>query len=49
MDEKFTINLDENDELTPNPEETEYVDLIIRLKEIRSTIALLDKKYLEKF
>ena len=49
MDEKFSLNLDENDEFTTDPEETEYLDLIIRLKGIRSTIALLDKQYLEKF
>ena len=49
MDEKFTSNHNENDEFILDPEETEYVDLIIKLKEIRSTIALLNKQYLEKF
>ena len=32
-----------------NNEESDYKNLIIRLKEIRSTIALLEKKYLDKF
>ena len=49
MDKKFSSNHNENNEFTINSEETEYLDLIIRLQEIRSTIALLDKQYLEKF
>ena len=48
MIENLNSNNTENDEFTADTEETEYLDLIIRLKEIRSTIALLDKQYLEK-
>ena len=38
MDEKFSSNLDENDEFTADTEETEYLELIIRLKKIRSIL-----------
>ena len=33
----------ENDEFNLNNEESDYKDLITRLKEIKSTIALLEK------
>ena len=33
----------ENDEFNLNNEESDYKDLIIRLKEIKSTITLLEK------
>ena len=33
----------ENDESNQNNEESDFNDLIIRLKEIKSTIALLEK------
>ena len=49
MDEQFSSNLDENDEFILNPDERDYKNLITRLKEISETIALLKKKYLEKF
>ena len=49
MDKKFSSNHNENNEFTINADETDYIDLIIRLQEIRSTIALLDKQYLEEF
>ncbi len=49
MNEKFTTNNIENDELTLNTEESEYKNLVTRLREISSTIALLKKRYLDKF
>ena len=48
MNEQFTSNNIENDEFILNAEEKDYKNLIIRLNEIRETIALLKKKYLEK-
>ena len=49
MNEKFTSNNIENDELTRNTEESDYKNLVSRLREISSTIALLEKRYLDKF
>ena len=49
MNEKFTSNNIENDELTQNIEESDYKNLVNRLREISSTIALLEKRYLDKF
>ena len=49
MNEKFTSNNIENDELTLNTEESDYKNLVTRLREISSTIALLEKRYLDKF
>ena len=49
MNEKFTSNNFENDELTQNIEESDYKKLVTRLREISSTIALLEKRYLDKF
>ncbi len=49
MNEKFTSNNLENDELNLNPEESDYKNLVTRLREISSTIALLEKRYLDKF
>ena len=49
MSEQFTSNNIENDEFILNADERDYKNLITRLKEIRETIALLKKKYLEKF
>ena len=49
MNEKFTSNNIENDELTLNTEESDYKYLVSRLREISSTIALLEKRYLDKF
>ena len=49
MNEKFTSNNIENDELTLNTEESDYKNLVSRLREISSTIALLEKRYLNKF
>ena len=49
MNEKFTSNNYENDELNLNTEESDYKNLVSRLREISSTIALLEKRYLDKF
>ena len=49
MNEKFTSNNFENDELTQNIEESDYKNLVTRLREISSKIALLDKRYLDEF
>ena len=44
MNEKFNTNNIKNDEFNLNIEESDYENLITRLKEIRVTIALLEKK-----
>ena len=49
MNEKLTSNDFENDELNLNTEESDYKNLVTRLREISSTIALLEKRYLDKF
>ena len=49
MNEKFTSNNIENDELTLNTQESEYKNLVNRLREISSIIALLENQYLHKF
>ena len=49
MNEKFTSNNYENDELNLNTEESDYKNLVTRLREISSKIALLEKRYLDKF
>ena len=49
MNEKYPSNNIENDELNLNNEETDYKNLVTRLREISSTIALLGKRYLNKF
>ena len=49
MNEKFTSNNYENDDLNLNTEESDYKNLVTRLREISSTIALLEKRYLDKF
>ena len=43
MSENLNSNNFENDEFNLNNEDIDYEDLIIRLKEIKSTIALLEK------
>jgi len=43
MSENLNSNNIENDEFNLNNEDSDYKDLIIRLKEIKSTIALLEK------
>ena len=44
MNEKFTSNNIENDECTLNTEESDYKNLLTRLREISSIIALLEKQ-----
>ena len=43
MSEDLNSNNIQNDEFNLNTEESDYKDLIIRLKEIKSTINLLGK------
>jgi len=43
MSENFNPNNIENDEFCQNNENSDYEDLITRLKEIKSTISLLGK------
>ena len=43
MSEKLTSNKFENDEFSTNSEEIDYKNLIIRLKEIKKNIVLLEK------
>ena len=49
MNQKFTTNNIDNDEFNLKTEQSDYENLITRLKEISATIALLDKEYLDKF
>ena len=49
MDEEFLSKDIENEEVTLNTEESDYKNLITRLREISSTIALLEKRYLDEF
>ena len=43
MSGNFNSNNIENEEFNENPEDGDYKDLITKLKEIKSTIALLEK------
>ncbi len=43
MSENLNTNNIENDEFNLNTEDSDYKDLIIRLEEIKSTMALLEK------
>ena len=43
MSENLNSNNIENDEFNLNTEESDYKDLITRLREIKSSIALLEK------
>ena len=43
MSENFNSKNNENEEFNINSEDSDYKDLIIRLKDIKSTIALLEK------
>ena len=49
MNEEFNSNYIENDDSTLNTEESDYKILIAKLKDIKTKIALLEKKYLDKF
>jgi len=43
MSENLNSNNNENEEFNLNNEDIDYKDLIIRLKDIKSNIALLEK------
>ena len=43
MSEKLNSNKFENDEFNHTIEDSDYVNLITRLKEVRKTIVLLEK------
>ena len=43
MSESFNSNNIENDDFNTNNEDSDYKDLITRLREIKSNIALLEK------
>ena len=45
MSENLNSNNIENDYCNLNNEDSDYIDLITRLKEIKSTIALLEKTF----
>ena len=49
MDEKFSSNNIDRDELILDIQESDYKDLITRLKDINLIIGLLKKQYLDKF
>ena len=49
MDENFSSNNVDRDELILDIQESDYKDLITRLKDINLTIGLLKKQYLDKF
>ncbi len=48
MNENFISNKVKNVESDMETEKSDYKNLIFRLKEISETIALLEKKYLDK-
>tara|TARA_B100000401_G_scaffold136476_1_gene90429 strand:+ start:466 stop:609 length:144 start_codon:yes stop_codon:yes gene_type:complete len=43
MNENLTSNNIQNDEFSKNKEDSDYKELITRLKEIKTTISLLEK------
>ena len=49
MNDKFISNNIESDELPLNTQERDYKNLVNKLKEISSIIALLENRYLDKF
>ena len=49
MNEKFSANNIENDKLTPNNQESDYKNLVNRLRVISSIIAILENRYLDNF
>ena len=49
MNNKSKFNRIEKDNYNLKNEESDYDNLINRLKEIRSTISLLEKQYLDNF
>ena len=49
MNDEFTSNNIENNESYKNIEDSDYKNLLSKLKDIKSTIALLEKNNLDKF
>ena len=49
MNNKVTSNNSESDDFNLNIQDSDYKNLITRLKEISGIISLLEKKYLDKF
>ena len=49
MNQKFSTKNIENNEFVMNTKESEYSNLLDKLKSIKETITLLEKKYLDKF
>ena len=49
MNDKFDSNNIQNEEPFVKLDDNDYDNLINRLKDIRANIALLEKKYLNKF
>ncbi len=47
MKENLSSNNIDNDEFNLNTEENDYENLIVRLQEIKKTIALLEKTFFE--
>ena len=48
MNEKSTSNNIKNEDCNLNTEDSDFDNLINRLKEIKATISLLEKNYLDK-
>ena len=49
MNEKSTSNNIKNEDCNLNPEDSDFDNLIIRLNEIKVTISLIEKQFLDKF
>ena len=49
MNEKLSTNNIVNDELTSNTQESDYKNLVNKLREISSIITLFENQYLDKF
>ena len=49
MNENLSSNKTKNDDCFLNTEVQDYKNLVTRLREISSKIALLEKRYLDKF
>ena len=47
MSKNLNSNNNENEEFNLNTDDSDYLDLLIRLKDIKSTIALLEKTILK--
>ena len=49
MNEKSTSNNIKNEDFNLNTEDSDFDNLIIRLNEIKVTISLIEKQFLDKF